>query len=400
MPDSLPWDQFTNDNPVTTESAEPIVVVGAGLAGCWMARTLAELGISVIVLDAQATPARGSSSNPAGIVKPFVTRCPSLAMSFHVEAHSYLLEKLRNWNLIDACEYNACGVIQLVEKPYPASAHYRCLLPDQVRQLSGNSIASHGLLFEQSGWLNPAKLCHALLQHSLIEVRCHCRVGGVEKSSDSHWKIDIDGQPSLLTSHLVLGSGAQLTELPLTCELPITLARGQISRISNTVELANIRHVISGKHYFIPDGDTMIVGATFKRDHCEDSIKPEDDLSNLEGLNAMVPELQNQPTIVDAYAGVRATTTDRLPLVGPVPDIIACRKVYSDLHHGRNITRYPALPEHEGAYVLGGLGSRGIVTAPFAAGLLANLMLGGNDIATWAPLLNPARFQIRSLKRQ
>jgi len=63
------------------------------------------------------------------------------------------------------------------------------------------------------------------------------------------------------------------------------------------------------------------------------------------------------------------------------------------------LAAYPCLPVHAGVFVLGGLGSRGIVTAPFAAHLLSDYMLGGRLIDQWAHLINPARFQIRQLKR-
>ncbi|MFK7995517.1 MAG: FAD-dependent 5-carboxymethylaminomethyl-2-thiouridine(34) oxidoreductase MnmC [Granulosicoccus sp.] len=400
MPDALPWDQFTNHYPLTAKSAEPVLIIGAGLAGCWMARTLAQRGIRVTVLEAGPNPASGASANPAGIFKPFVTRSSSQAMSFYVQAHQHLLQRLKAWDLLGKCGFNACGVVQLVEKPYPESAHYRGLLPQQMNQILGLHCDAYGLLFEQSGWLNPSKLCRALLQHQLVTVACRRSIKTVKLLSDNRWEVLDNRQSSWRTSHMVICTGAALTHLPIAGHLPITPARGQISRFTGSKQMAVISRVISGKHYLIPDGNTMIIGATFERGVCENSLKSEDNQANATSLEEMLPGLINANQLIEAYAGVRATTPDRLPLVGPIPDAVACDRIYADLHHGRNLSDYPTLPSHAGAFVLGGLGSRGIVTAPFAAELLADHIMGGDEIAQWSSLLNPARFQIRTLKRK
>ncbi|MFK7858083.1 MAG: FAD-dependent 5-carboxymethylaminomethyl-2-thiouridine(34) oxidoreductase MnmC [Granulosicoccus sp.] len=399
MPDALPWDQFTNHNPVASGSDEPVIVIGAGLAGCWMARTLAESGIRVTVLEAGKLPASGASSNPAGIVKPFVTRSPGLAMAFYIQAHQYILQQLLAWNLIDACQFTACGVVQLVQNPYPVSTHYRRLQPDRMEAILGVSCNAHGLLFEQSGWLNPSALCHELLQHPSVDVHCSTPVEAIERLDGPRWKIKGSGKISRIASHVVLCTGAAIAQLPLSRHLPITPARGQITRFAGTNQTATMKRVISGKHYFIPDAGTVIVGATFERGVSDASLKSSDNQSNLAGIRDMLPALHIDADAIQAYAGIRATTPDRLPIVGPLPDTLACGEAYADLYHGRKFSSYPDLPCHSGAYVLGGLGSRGIVTAPYAARLLTDHLRGGHQLSQWAPLTNPARFQIRNLKR-
>lgn len=399
MPDSLPWDKFTNNNPVSVNSNDPVLVIGAGLAGCWMARTLAERNIRVTVLEAGSMPACGASSNPAGIVKPFVTRSPSLAMNFYVQAHRYLLDLLSKWNLAEACSYSACGVVQLVESQYPESAHYRCLLPQEVTQILGSPSDAHGLLFEKSGWLNPYALCNTLLEHPLIDVHCDRKVADVKRVNQDRWEIIDCHHSSWITAHLVISTGSDMPQLPISKHLTITPARGQISRFAVANTSAITSHVISGKQYLIPDGRTVIIGATFERGVCDDSVQPQDNHANIAGLASIFPAIRQDSIFIQAYAGVRATTPDRLPLVGPIHNDQACSEVYADLRHGRNLYNYPVLPVHTGAHVLGGLGSRGIVTAPFAARLLADHLMGGNEITQWAPLVNPARFQIRELKR-
>lgn len=405
MPESLPWDQLTNNNPLTPDSPHPVIVIGAGLAGCWIARTLAESGTRVTVLEAGAGPASGASKNPAGIVKPFVTRRPSLAMSFYIEAHRYLLERLSQWQLLKACGFTRCGVVQLVDRQYPVSKHFSCVTPGDMSDVLGVESDSHGLNFDQSGWLNPFALCQSLLQHQLITVRCQCSVHAIEPSEQDHWRIRVGDSSTSLSDHQISGehvvvtTGTALNKLQLTRHLTMTPARGQISRFAYRSAATRLSRVVSGKHYIIPDNNTVIVGATFERGIDDDSISPEDDRANRHGADTTLTALDILDRPTEAYAGVRATTPDRLPLVGPLPDSSACALAYADLQHGRPKDSYPSLPIHSGVFVLGGLGSRGIVTAPFAASLLVDHMMGHDDITQWTPLLNPARFQIRRLKR-
>lgn len=463
MPDTLPWDHFTNQTPLSSLSSEPVIVIGAGLAGCWCARTLAEAGVNVVVLEAGTSAAAGASSNPAGIVKPFVTRSPSHAMSFYVEAHRYLLARLADWKLAEPCQYQECGVVQLAEKAYPESEHYAAVSPLQMSDTLGVQSSSHGLLFETSGWLNPSTLCHSLLQHERISLRCRSSVSAIEpccrssvsvnepcegqqtegnngqqskinkghQSEGIRWRVTIRHEAltgvaikdevltgeaimdeaikekdksrshtALETSHLVIATGAVLNKLPLTSHLTSIPARGQISRFNlASASHGKLKRVVSGTHYIIPDGNTVVAGASFERGVTNNQVKDDDDQANKAGAEITLSSLQIEGKPIESFAGVRATTPDRLPLVGPLPDKDACDRAYADLRHGRPLANYELLPVHTGVFVLGGLGSRGIVTAPFASRLLIDYMMGNSDILNWSSLINPARFQVRRLKR-
>ncbi len=383
--------------------------MGAGLAGCWLARLLAEQGIVVHLIDAQAGVANCASGNPAGIVKPYVTRTRCPAMDFHIAAHRCLLQQLESKPELSQASgsslFNAIGVLQLVEQAYPASTHYDCLDSTGIRAIAGIPLNAKALHFQDSGWLNPGALCRELVRHPSIVLSTECRVSEISHHNlptrQPCWQLAIPQGRDLRTPRLVLACGNTLNGFPQTKSLPLVAARGQISRFAVKPDSTVPRCVINGKHYVIPDGESVLVGATFDRDIDDDRIHPRDHARNLAGLRETAPSLQVHETALAGYAGVRATTPDRLPLVGPAPDMERIDAVYADLKHGRALHQYPALPHHEGLYLLGGLGSRGIVTAPLAATILADMLTGSNTGSwdRWAPLLNPARFRIRNLKR-
>lgn len=450
---SAPWNRFLTGTGALNASErssalpehgsqarrEPLIIVGAGLAGCWLARLLAERGMVVTVIDACDSVGGGASGNPAGIAKPYVTRAPCPAMDFHVQAHECLMRHLQSLpgllrTTSEDERLTRCGVLQLVNKAYSPSAHYQPVTAEQSTRLAGLAISSPALYFKDGGWLNPSSLCQSLIAHPNISLDSGTRVLGFTagcqnagqysgqysdknsgKSSSSNtgknasrplWQIDLQDGRQRWTTRLVLACGAALGSFEQTRSLPLVSARGQLSRFALRAGSPVPRCIINGKHYLIPAGDTIVVGATFERDVDHSHVRAEDHALNLAGLRSMVPAVQVHDKALSGRAGVRATTPDRLPIAGPVPDMDRVDEAYADLKHGRPHEHYPALPCHPGLYLLGGLGSRGIVTAPMAAEWLADLLMKEDDdpfeqTATddWTDLLNPARFRLRDIRR-
>ncbi|HRE44314.1 MAG TPA: hypothetical protein PKY87_10130, partial [Terricaulis sp.] len=58
-------------------------------------------------------------------------------------------------------------------------------------------------------------------------------------------------------------------------------------------------------------------------------------------------------------------------------------------------------PAHQGVYVLGGLGARGLTLAPLLAERIVSEMCGAPQMLSRAALeaIHPARFLVRALKR-
>lgn len=323
-------------------------------------------------------------------------------MQFYALAHDYLLKQLGELPLI-AANFQSCGVAQLIHRRYPTSSLYECLDADETNLRVGQDLPSGSIYFPASGWLNPKALCHSLIDHPLIDLRLSHNVTACERSQNLNnlpaWTLKVEKHRAIECTHLIMASGESVSMLPETRQLPIVPARGQLSRFALKSPTSAPHCVVSGKHYVIPDGQSVLVGASFQRDITHSIVQQHDHELNREGLARLLPDLLIDPIAVAGYAGVRATTPDRLPVIGPAPDSDQCKQAYAQLRHGKRASHYPPLPIINGLYVIGGFGSRGIVTAPYGAKLLADYLMGINRMESWAPLVNPARFLIRALKR-
>lgn len=401
MSDTAPW--FTLPPPPTSAlTASTVLIIGAGLGGSWLARTLAEHGVQSTVVESNEI-ASGASGNAVGVVKPFVTRTPGFTEYFYDKAFACLLQRLDGWRLSERCAFTPCGVLQLCDEPFPERESCCSLGPIEASERAGVDISSHALWFSQGGFLDPRALCHALLEHPLIKVIANNEVSQID-TSDQSACITLADAKRLHADVVILATGSALTRFSATRHLPVIPARGQTSDFRCDSPHDMPRCVISGKHYVIPGRNNVTTGATFLRNDSGTELRNTDHKSNLNGLRELLPGLAVESFPVDGHAGVRATTPDRLPLLGPVPDAAATDLAYRDLHHGRPQHQYPDLPTVPRLMLFGGLGSRGIVTAPYCAQLLVDYLFDADtsvdSLKSYASLLNPVRFQIRELKRR
>lgn len=391
------WRVPTNHDHDKTSVGLNVAVIGAGIAGLSAARALQAIGYSVTVFDASQQCAAGASASPAGIVKPYITRQPSDAMRFYQNAYAVLMEWLNE--LGAASSYRPIGALQLKSDGYQSSDLLQTVKAELASDLAKVSIDTSALWFKNAGWLSVKALCEALMVDLMSKgatFKPEHTLHGLRRENE-HWQLSFQQQPPAVFEQVVLANGTGLLNgqrLPSGSLIP---ARGQLTGFKNNTSIAT---VISGQHYAIPDQDTLWVGATFDRGDSHDDVRAADDERNHDGLS----DLLTQSAPVDStptahYVGVRCTTVDRFPLVGPMPDFDAARNAYHDLHHGRDPSQYPTPTIQPGLAILAGLGSRGVVAAPYCASLLADWLSGGQQLRDANRWVSPLRHLIRDLKR-
>ena len=265
------------------------VLIGAGLAGAAVARGLALRGWKVTVLDAGAGPASGASGVPAGLFAP------------HVSADDAVLSRL-----------SRAGVRALLN-----------VLPDLLQRgvdwdLSGvcqrqedGSLVRH----ENAGWLRPARLVSALLATPGITVEYGRRVD------------DIAGLGNGL---VILAAGFETARL-LAPGFPLQPVAGQVA--FGPVQGESAAHPpFNGHGHFLPalpteDGDIWLAGASFERDVSRIEVPAEERVRHRAGnqlrlgelLPVLLPLLPAMFASASDWRGVRATSPDRLPIVGAWP---------------------------------------------------------------------------------
>lgn len=358
-----------------------VVVVGAGLAGSAVAWSLAQRGWQVDVLDQASEPATGASALPIGVVAPHAS--PDDAMLSRLSRSGVRLTLQRAAQLLPAgLDWAASGVLEhRVEgkRGLPATdawAHHgqdwsRTAHPDETAR-AHLPVGTPGLWHSMAGWIRPAQLVRAQLQHPAIHWQGGCQVHTLQRK-DGHWHVlDAQGQTLAHAEHVVLAAAYPTRALLAQGtwgQLPLNPLRGQIS-CGPLADLPAAAHAllppfpVNGHGSFVHDlaqpGERpaiWVAGSTFERGATEAVLKPEDNTANQVKLARLLPalELAMSPAweTAQGWAGVRCTLPDRLPAVGPV-----------------DAQAFPGL------HVCTGLGARGLTLSVLCGEMLAALLHG------------------------
>lgn len=392
--------------PRTQTTAGRVLILGGGVAGACVARALRSRGVETRLLDAGAGPGAGASGMPAGLVAPRLDLDDTPVARFHRTAYAAALDAYGA-----SPAFRAIGVLRAGKDEKEAQRLARLLearalpadmaLPATARDAGADSDAS-GILLPQAGLLDP----RAFVGEALDGTRCSwtARVDRVEREGDAWVARDAHGARLGEGVACVLALGASLPRIAQASALPIRPSRGQIT-LAPLAGPAPSRALVWGG-YAAPLGDgRLLFGATHDDIDADTPVAPDsaDDARNLATLAAFASGIgaRIDANRLEGHAAARATTPDRLPYLGAVPDADLFRDRFAGLSAGR-IDPGPPADLHPGLYVLGGLGSRGFAWAPALAEALAAEMLGepGALEIEAAAALHPARMLVRSMKRR
>ncbi|PRA66481.1 bifunctional tRNA (5-methylaminomethyl-2-thiouridine)(34)-methyltransferase MnmD/FAD-dependent 5-carboxymethylaminomethyl-2-thiouridine(34) oxidoreductase MnmC [Pseudomonas sp. MYb187] len=413
VPTPAPW--FSRPAPLP--GPRHALVVGAGLAGCATAASLARRGWKVTVLERHATPAAEASGNPQGVLYLKLSAHGTALSRLILSGFGYtrrLLECLQRGR-----DWDGCGVLQLAfdakedqRQALLAEAFDPQLLQRLEREhaeaVAGVTLASGGLFYPDGGWVHPPALCQAQLQHPNITLLTHHQVLQLRKV-DGLWQA-WDSEKLLASAPLaVLATAADIHRFEPCATLPLKRIRGQITRLPATAQSQVLATVVCAEGYVAPprEGEHTL-GASFDFHNTDLTPTASEHIGNLALLEQISSDLAERlgahhldPHTLQGRAAFRCTSPDYLPIVGPLADRQPFDQHYAVLaKDARQIPDTPC-PWLEGLYVNSGHGSRGLITAP----------LSGELIAAWvdnAPLpvprsvaeaCHPNRFMLRELIR-
>jgi len=143
---------------------------------------------------------------------------------------------------------------------------------------------------------------------------------------------------TIIAEQIIFAEGFGMTKNPFFNTLPLNVAKGEVIVIE-APEL-KIDYVLKSSIFIVPEGnDLYSVGATY---NWEDKTHQTTENAKIELVSKLKEIITCDFEIVDQRAGIRPTVRDRRPLIGTHP-------------------KYKSLA------ILNGLGTRGVMIAPYAA---------------------------------
>lgn len=341
-----------------------VTIVGAGLAGTAVALALAEQGVSSQVLEAEAAPGGGASANPWALLHPRLPidegpRGPFLWMAYRLALH-----RIQGQAGFVPAPLRQYGELRRPERLGKTAARYPMLAP---RLTLAEDAQGPYLALVESGHAHLPQLLEALWPSS-AGLEAGVTLGALEGTGQG-WRLrDHAGTAQAeggLEAPLVLAAGAPLKSL---MDLPTGIVGGQLDRFAGATE-ANAP-LLTGRGHAFFDGAGWVVGSSY-RHGTEDATEHLADRQGNEGRLRAWTALLGWPRDLGAhqihFAGLRANTPDRSPLLGALGS---------------------------GFWVSTGHASSGLTTAFLGGEIIASALLGAPPVADREMLqaLNPERF--------
>lgn len=376
--------------------AEDVAIVGGGVASLFLALSLLERGKQVTLYCKDSDLAMNASGNLQGAVYPQLSDDDDRNVRFYVHSFDYALQRLQQLAQAVEFEHAFTGVAlvaynektakkfsKIAEKMADDSLFQLCDSAALSKQI-GLPVQQSGAFIAQGGWLSPVQLVRnsfAYLAQKGLKIVCNHEVRDPQ-FYDGKWHWVYDGLP-FAHEVLVWANGHCFNETSQSAGIPLYPVRGQVSQIPTTTSLQQLKCVVCYDGYLTPasQAQTHCIGASHVRD-CSNT-----DFS-LEEQQANIAKLQQNLTACDwtkevdgsqnfAKQGVRAALRDRVPMIGVVPNFTAQKQQYANLYN--QLRRKQAVENAQSftnLYMINGLASRGLTTAPLLGEMLASLISG------------------------
>jgi glycine oxidase len=350
-----------------------VAIIGAGIIGASIAYELASRGASVTVLDSRPV-GQGATQAAAGMLVPYIEGFgkPILAMAARsLGMYDEFIERVTADSGMGV-DYHRDGSLQVITadesceelRGLAAAAHaagVRCTLLDalQVRDLEPlvTSHAVAGALIPDHGVVVPGSLLHALTAAATAKGakfdNC-CEVARVAVREGSGFRLERTAD-HVHARRVIVAGGSWSGRLAIDGVAPLTVrpVRGQLVHLTSPSPAS--RRVIWGSAcYLAPStAGSLSVGATMEEAGFDERATVSGVRHLLDAAAELMPAL-SQAGFGGARVGLRPATPDELPIMGPSQ-------------------------KHPGLFYATGHFRNGILLAPLAARVLADLVLDNRE---------------------
>jgi glycine oxidase len=360
-------------------SRPEVLIVGAGVIGCAIARLLGRRGTRSLVLD-RDPPGSHASWAAAGMLAPLAEAdeanaflhllrasarlFPALAAELRVETGIDVAHRTEGTLLLALTAEDEVELERRFRWQARAGLPVERLTPDEAGTLEP-AINPHlrlALRFAEDHQVDNRLLAHALARSAttLGATFLQAEVARLLVAGDQVRGVELRGGEIIEAERVVIAAGCWSGRIEgLPREIPVRPVHGQLLALGAEPDL--LSHVVdTPRVYLVPRRDgRVIVGTTTEETGFHKAVTPEAIARLREAAAEAVPALRGA-AVLESWSGLRPGTPDGLPILGADPEV---RALYYATGHFRN----------------------GILLAPITARLLADLITAADPTMELAP---------------
>lgn len=407
-------------HPMLKKNEDKIAIIGGGIASSSLCLALAQHKQNITLFCQDDRFALQASGNRQGALYPLLIPNQTTLNQFYLQCFLYSRQQIASLIKQQPLAHAFCGVLQtphnekstakinqLATDSWPDSI-IKYVTPAEANAIAGIKIDKYGLFYALGAWVSPRDYTKAMLSRAQeltkLDLHLNCSINQLIESNQQ-WYLQSPQQSFGPFNRVILANGSNITQFEQTKDLPLTPFRGQVSHIPTSTELSKCKTVLCSEGYFTPaHHEFHCLGASYLRN--ETHLDYSDSEQN-ENKNRLIRSYPHSAWVKEvdinnhqAKVGIRMVSRDHFPFTGRVPNT---KKLFTlAKQHSNNAAFWQeqTAPYYPNLYMLGGLGSRGICSAPLVAEHLASQLCHYNSPfkADIIEKLQPERMWLRKLR--
>ena len=375
------------NNPKRSYKNKTAIVIGAGMAGCFISAALAKRNWNVTLLDRHSSVASEASGNPNAILMPRLSLDHDVQSQLTLQGFLYTIRVLNYLKETNDFDWQQCGAIQLPRDKTQRKRMQRIAnqksIPEklltainrtQASELAGINLDKAGWHIPLASWLKPSLLCETILQKYNSNIHFHGKTSIESLHEGNHqWIAHSTARSTYTADIIILANALAVSQFKQTQWCEFNPKRGQISFFPEIACNIQPKKIICSDAYITPECDSnLITGATFITNDTKTDIRSHEHEENLYKLSNMIPSFEiNKNYGIKGRVAIRAVSDDRLPITGPAAVADEFFKDFKNAALGSTNHMYSPAKTYPGLYIHSAFGSRGLAWIPLCSEILA-----------------------------